>query len=147
MLLQPEQMHKMTTISLKIVEVVILNKKSYHFVSCSACNNIYFFSAWDNSGVKWASSQQPKTDKDVENRGHWRSNSWIFFVVISLFCHLQITQPYCQKYALRRSRCLAQWDAWECSYILFQNVFCLFSHIMSCNLSIEDYYSLPIWYF
>ena len=42
MLLQAEQMHKMTTISLKIVEVVILNENSCHFLSCSACNNIFF---------------------------------------------------------------------------------------------------------
>ena len=38
MLLQAEQMHKMTTISLKKVEVhVILSENSCHFVSCSAC--------------------------------------------------------------------------------------------------------------
>ena len=42
MLLQAEQMHKMTSISLKIVKVVILNENSCHFVSCSACSNIYF---------------------------------------------------------------------------------------------------------
>ena len=40
MLLQAEQMHKMTTISLKIVEVVILVKIG--FFSCSACKNSYF---------------------------------------------------------------------------------------------------------
>jgi hypothetical protein len=50
MLLQAEQMYKMTTISLKIVEVLILSKNSCHFVSCSA---------WDKSLVKWA--KQPKT--------------------------------------------------------------------------------------
>ena len=41
-LLQAEQMHKMTSISLKMVEVVILSENSGHFVSCSACNNSYF---------------------------------------------------------------------------------------------------------
>ena len=39
---QAEQMHKMTSISLKMVEVVILSENSSHFVSCLACNNIYF---------------------------------------------------------------------------------------------------------
>ena len=33
MLLQAEQMHKMTSISLKIVEVVILSETSWHFVN------------------------------------------------------------------------------------------------------------------
>ena len=40
--IQAEQIHKMTAISLKMVEVVILGENSCHFVSCSACNNIYF---------------------------------------------------------------------------------------------------------
>ena len=39
MLLQAEQMLKMTSISLKMVEVVILSENSYPFVSC---NNSYF---------------------------------------------------------------------------------------------------------
>ena len=47
-MLQAEQMHKMTSISLKMVEVVILSENSCHFVTCSACNNS-FFSAWDKS--------------------------------------------------------------------------------------------------
>ena len=34
---QAEQIYKMTTISLKMVEVVILSENS-----CSACNNIFF---------------------------------------------------------------------------------------------------------
>ena len=128
-------MHKMTTISLKMVEVVILNEKSCHFVSCST---------WDKSCVKWDNSPKLTKMKRTEVNGGLIAD---FFFVVIFFCHPEITQPYCQKYAQRRSRCLAQWDAWECSYILFQNVFCLFSHIMSCNLSIQDYYSLPIWYF
>ena len=40
MLLQAEQIHKnhkMTTISLKIVEIVILSENTGHFVNCSAC--------------------------------------------------------------------------------------------------------------
>ena len=45
MLLQDEQMHKMTTISFKIVEVVILSENFCQFVSCSACKKSYFFSA------------------------------------------------------------------------------------------------------
>ena len=32
----------MTSISLKMVEVVILSENSGHFVSCSACNYGYF---------------------------------------------------------------------------------------------------------
>ena len=54
MLLQAEceQMHKMTTISLKIVKVVILSGNSYLFVSCSAYNNNYSISAWDKLGAK-----------------------------------------------------------------------------------------------
>ena len=43
--LQAEQMHKMTSISLKMVEVVILIENSCNFVSCSACNNNYVFSS------------------------------------------------------------------------------------------------------
>ena len=42
MLLQAEEMHKMTTISLKMVEVVILSENNCHFVSCSACNSSNF---------------------------------------------------------------------------------------------------------
>ena len=49
MLLQAEQIHKMTSISLKMFEVVILSRNGCHFVSCSACNN----SSWDKSRVKW----------------------------------------------------------------------------------------------
>jgi hypothetical protein len=35
MLLQAEQMYKMTSISLKMVKVVILSENSFHFVICS----------------------------------------------------------------------------------------------------------------
>ena len=42
MLLQAEQMHKMTSISLKMAEVVILSENSCHFVYCSACKHSYF---------------------------------------------------------------------------------------------------------
>ena len=42
MLLQAEEMHEMTSILLKMVEVVILSENSCHFVSCSACNNSLF---------------------------------------------------------------------------------------------------------
>jgi len=41
MLLQAEQMHKMTSISLKMVELVILIESNCHFDSYSACNNSY----------------------------------------------------------------------------------------------------------
>jgi hypothetical protein len=44
MLLQAEQMHKMTSISLKMVEVVILTENSCNFVSCSACNSFFLLS-------------------------------------------------------------------------------------------------------
>ena len=65
MLLQAKQMHKMTTISLKIVEVVILSENSCHFVSCSAFKNSFFFWAWDKSRAKWDNSQ-----KDAEDPSH-----------------------------------------------------------------------------
>ena len=52
MLLQAEQMPKMTTISNKIVEVVFLSENKGHYVSRSALNNSYFFSAWDKSRAK-----------------------------------------------------------------------------------------------
>ena len=42
MLLQAEQMLKMTIISLKIVKVVILSENSCHFVSCSSRNKLFF---------------------------------------------------------------------------------------------------------
>ena len=42
MLLQAEQMLKTTSISLKMVKVVILSENSCHFVSYSACNNSCF---------------------------------------------------------------------------------------------------------
>ena len=42
MLLQAEQMDKMTSISLIMGEVVILTENSCHFVSCSACNKNCF---------------------------------------------------------------------------------------------------------
>ena len=38
-LLQLEQMHKMTSISLKTVKFVILSENKCYFVSCSACHN------------------------------------------------------------------------------------------------------------
>ena len=39
MLLQAQQMHKMTSISLKMVKVISLIENSCHFVSCSAWDN------------------------------------------------------------------------------------------------------------
>ena len=48
MLLQDEQGHIMTTISLKVVQVVILYENSCHFVNCSPS---------DKSRVKWANSK------------------------------------------------------------------------------------------
>ena len=54
MLLQVKQMQKITSIPLKMVEVVIFSENSCHFVSCSACNNIYLLLSkpeknWSNS--------------------------------------------------------------------------------------------------
>ena len=46
MLLQGEQMHKMTTISLKMIEVVILSIDQL-------VKTDIFFSAWDKSRVSW----------------------------------------------------------------------------------------------
>ena len=53
MLLQAKQIHKMTSISLNTVKVVILSKIICHFVSWSSCSNSHFFTAWDKSRVKW----------------------------------------------------------------------------------------------
>ena len=41
MMLQAEQIYKMTYISLKMVKVVILSENNCHFVSCSACKNSF----------------------------------------------------------------------------------------------------------
>ena len=51
MLLQAEQMHKMRSISLKMVQIVILSENSCHFVSCSAFNNSLFSSQLEISHV------------------------------------------------------------------------------------------------
>ena len=48
----------MTSILLKMVQVVILIENSCHFVSCSACNYI-FSSDWDKSHVKSDNSRKP----------------------------------------------------------------------------------------
>ena len=42
MLLQAEQMHKRTSISLQMIKIVILNENSCCFVSRLACNNSNF---------------------------------------------------------------------------------------------------------
>ena len=55
MLLQAEQMHKMTSISLKTVSFVISSENNRHFVSCSVCN--IFFSAGDKWSVEWDNSK------------------------------------------------------------------------------------------
>ena len=44
LIVQAEQMHKMTFVSLKMVEVVILSEISCHFVSCSVCNSYFLLS-------------------------------------------------------------------------------------------------------
>jgi hypothetical protein len=44
-------MHKMTTISVKIVKVVILSENTGHFISCSACNKRLLFSQLEISHV------------------------------------------------------------------------------------------------
>ena len=54
-------MHKMTSISLKMVEIVILSENRCHFVSCSG-NNCYFLLSLryvDRSRVKWNNYQNP----------------------------------------------------------------------------------------
>ena len=57
MLLQADQMHKMTSISLKMVEVVILSENSCHLSVAQLVTTVIFFSAWEKSRVKWDSSQ------------------------------------------------------------------------------------------
>ena len=61
MLLQAEQM---TTISLKIVEVVILSENSCQFASYSVCNNRFFLNLRQ---VMYQMGQQAKTKTDVED--------------------------------------------------------------------------------
>ena len=43
--LQAEQIHKMTSNSLKIVKVIILSENSCHFVGSAACKTVISFSA------------------------------------------------------------------------------------------------------
>ena len=43
MLLQAEKMHKMTSILLKMVEIVILSESSCHFVNLLALQAVFFF--------------------------------------------------------------------------------------------------------
>jgi hypothetical protein len=45
MLLQADQMHKMTSISLKMVEVVILSENSCHLSVVQLVTTVIFFSA------------------------------------------------------------------------------------------------------
>ena len=68
MLLQAEQMHKIISISLKMVEVVILSE--IVVILSVAITIVIFFSAWDKSRVKWDNSLKP-TQK--YNRGPLRS--------------------------------------------------------------------------
>ena len=67
LLLKAKQMHKMTTITFIMVDVVILSENSCHFVSCSAYNNSYFFSTIYKSRASWAKKQ--KTNTEVEYLG------------------------------------------------------------------------------
>ena len=52
MLLQAKQMHKMTTTSLKMVEVVILSVAQF-------VTTVIFFSALNKLRVKWDNSRKP----------------------------------------------------------------------------------------
>ena len=55
----------MTTISLKIDEVVILSENSEcHFVSCLACNNSYFFQLEISHILKGPTA---KTNTEIED--------------------------------------------------------------------------------
>ena len=56
MLLQDEQGHIMTTISLKVVQVVILYENSCHFVNCSPS---------EKSRVKWANSKTQEICREL----------------------------------------------------------------------------------
>ena len=65
-------MHKMRSISLKMVQIVILSENSCHFVNCSASTRVIFFSAWDKSRVKWDNSQN-----STQKWGPRAQQSWI----------------------------------------------------------------------
>ena len=59
MLLKAEQMHKMTSVSLKMPEVVILSENSCHLILSVAqlVTTDIFFSERDKSRVKWDNFQ------------------------------------------------------------------------------------------
>ena len=60
MLLQAEQMHKMTSISLKVFEIVILSV-------AQLVTTIIFFPAWDKSHIEWDNSQNSTQNSENEN--------------------------------------------------------------------------------
>ena len=74
-------MHKMTSLSLKMVEVIILSENSCHFVSSQFVTTFIFFSAW--SGYM---GELPKFNTENEDLyGLWseilknfKHNSWNF---------------------------------------------------------------------
>ena len=57
LLLQAEQLTKWQLFSLKMTISTNLSEMYVIFCICSACNNIFFFSAWDKSRVKWDNSR------------------------------------------------------------------------------------------
>ena len=80
MLLQGEQMDKMTFISLKMVEVFILRENSCHFVSCSACINgqVIIFLAWVTCSMGQLSKfntekKDHRRDKQQQTNSKWHS--------------------------------------------------------------------------
>ena len=64
-LLQAEQMHKITSISLKMVEVIILSESSCHFVNLVSFSSSSFFLSIRK--ITWLNSHQPKTRGYVEH--------------------------------------------------------------------------------
>ena len=68
-MLQAEQMHKMTSISLKMVKVVILSENSCHFVNLLSFASSSFFLSLRK--ITWLNSQQPKTRGHVEHPSYW----------------------------------------------------------------------------
>ena len=93
MLLQAEQMHKMTYILLKMIKVVILSENNCHFVSCSACNNSNLFSAWDKSRVKWEKFQNSRQKMTTQNNmllllflKFYFPLTWEYFLLLKFLC-------------------------------------------------------------
>ena len=100
MLLQAEQMHKMTSISLKMVKVVILSENSQSVVQLVI--TVISFSAWDKSRVKWDNSQNSTQKmrtfaikrKIIPKRGAWTGVLFRDFSIYAFVTRIRPTNKY-----------------------------------------------------